>query len=91
MLELFREQCRSSSIRGARRSFTLSQQNQGDRDLFTRTPSRQADSFMAPPMLRKGRLRPPDKLFALLKGRYLWGVQTGTNAAGTHATPANSP
>ena len=50
-----------------------------------------AISFMAPPTLRKGHFRPPDKLIALLKGGSLWGAQSGNDAAGRHAAPANSP
>ncbi len=50
-----------------------------------------AIGFMAPPTLRKGRFRPPDKLIALLKGRSLWGVKYRIQTAGTRSTPTNSP
>ena len=63
-------------------------------EIYTRvdpTDKLTAIRFMAPPTLRKGRFRPPDKLIALLKGRSLWGVQSTNHTAGTHAMRANSP
>jgi integrase/recombinase XerD len=63
-------------------------------EIYTRvdpTDKLTAISFMAPPTLRKGHFRPPDKLIALLKGGSLWGAQSGNDAAGRHAAPANSP
>ena len=63
-------------------------------EIYTRvdpTDKLTAISFMAPPTLRKGHFRPPDKLIALLKGGSLWGAQSGNDAARRHAAPANSP
>jgi site-specific recombinase XerD len=63
-------------------------------EIYTRvdpTDKLTAIRFMAPPTLRKGRFRPPDKLIALLKGKSLWGVESGIETAGRHSTPTNSP
>lgn len=63
-------------------------------EIYTRvdpTDKLTAIGCMAPPTLRKGRFRPPDKLIALLKGKSLWGVESRIGTAGTRSTPANSP
>lgn len=63
-------------------------------EIYTRvdpTDKLAAIRFMAPPTLRKGRFRPPDKLIALLKGKSLWGVKSRIETAGTRSTPPNSP
>ena len=35
-----------------------------------------AINTLAPPKIRPGRFRPPDKLLALLKGQSLWGAES---------------
>jgi len=35
-------------------------------------------NMVAPPKIRPGRFRPPDKLLAMLKGQSLWGVRAAT-------------
>ncbi|MCP4207794.1 MAG: tyrosine-type recombinase/integrase [Shimia sp.] len=37
----------------------------------------EAINMLAPPKIRLGRFRPPDKLLAMLKGQSLWGTKSG--------------
>ena len=36
----------------------------------------EAINTLAPPKIRPGRFRPPDKLLAMLKGQSLWGAKS---------------
>ena len=51
----------------------------------------EAINMLAPPKIRPGRFRPPDKLLAMLKGQSLWGARSSNplDSAGCHR--AQSP
>ena len=46
---------------------------------------------LAPPKIRPGRFRPPDKLLAMLKGQSLWGAKSRNPLDSAEAQHALSP
>jgi len=51
----------------------------------------EAINTLAPPKIRPGRFRPPDKLLAMLKGQSLWGVKSANPIDSAGSKHAHSP
>jgi len=51
----------------------------------------EAINTLAPPKIRPGRFRPPDKLLAMLKGQSLWGVKSHDSPDSAEAQHAHAP
>jgi integrase len=52
-------------------------------EIYTRvdpTEKIEAINKLAPPKIRPGKFRPPDKLLAMLKGKSLWGVNSNKSS-----------
>lgn len=50
----------------------------------------EAINMLAPPKIRPGRFRPPDKLLAMLKGQSLWGAKSANALDSIGSQPPNS-
>jgi integrase/recombinase XerD len=75
-------------------SLWLGHSDMGTTEVYTRAdPSEKLEAIEAitPPMLRRGRFRPPDKLLALLSGDSLWGEEGRKNRDQAALAAGNSP
>ncbi len=63
-------------------------------DIYTRvdpTEKLKAINMLAPPKIRPGRFRPPDKLLAMLTGQSLWGAKSGNLLDSVGSQQAHAP
>ena len=51
----------------------------------------EAINTLAPPKIRPGRFRPPDKLLAVLKGQSLWGAKSQKRPDTAHPEQPQAP
>jgi len=63
-------------------------------EVYTRVdPAEKLEAIytLAPPKIRPGRFRPPDKLLAMLKGQSLWGVKVRNQLNSVGSQHAQAP